>query len=304
MKRREFLRTACVVVSAAYLAGCGDSDDPGSLLNPQQPADGFSPRYARLDTELSFGFASDGTRYGFSADQHTLQRFGPSGEVVWTVSGPSTEPGATFTPLALAIDSSERVYLVDSAGQGVQLFSAQGAFLRRLRDGDTVRYPKGVAVRDDRLYVSEAVSARILVYSVDGTYIQSFGRRDSGPGSLNSPGSLAFDHQGLLHVLDEGALEILVFTPEGDFVERYGAASEEGKPGLLHPLSFDIDSAGFTYVADAVHPAVLRISPQTRQVQPFPVTTPEGLGAQPVNLAIDPLTGDLWLTVIEGVLGV
>ena len=256
-----------------------------------------------MDTELSFGFAPDGTRYGFSSDRHTLQRFDPFGEVIWTVSGPSTDPGAIFTPLALAVDGAERVYLIDSAGQGVQVFSAQGTFLKRVGEPDTVRYPKGIAVREDRLYVSEAVSPQILVYSVDGTYLNSFGRRDSGPGSLNLPGSLAFDHQGLLHVLDEGALEILVFTPEGDFVERYGAASEEGKPGLLHPLSFHIDSAGFTYVADAVQAAVLRISPQTRQVRPFPVTTPEGLGAQPVNLAIDPLTGELWLTVIEGVLG-
>lgn len=56
------------------------------------------------------------------------------------------------------------------------------------------------------------------VFSVDGTFLRTFGRRGSGPGQFSTPVGLAIDRADNLLVCDKANGRVQVLTPRGSFI--------------------------------------------------------------------------------------
>jgi sugar lactone lactonase YvrE len=68
-------------------------------------------------------------------------------------------------------------------------------------------------------YILDSGNRRIQVFSADGKYLRTIGRRGQGPGEFESLSSIAIDPKENLHVLDDAQKRIQVFTPRGEVLK-------------------------------------------------------------------------------------
>ncbi len=119
--------------------------------------------------------------------------------------------GQLHDPEHIACDSTGNVYVADRINHRIQVFTAEGKFLRVIAAGAAGRhggggkeqswYPFGVAVDSSgRVYVSDN---HVSVFTLEGQFVTSFGSFGSEPGQFRSPRGLAVDSNGVCYVCDQ-----------------------------------------------------------------------------------------------------
>jgi DNA-binding beta-propeller fold protein YncE len=84
---------------------------------------------------------------------------------------------------------------------------------------------------------------RIVHFASDGTYINEWGGKGSGPGELSEPHTIAMDSQGRLFVGDRENNRIQIFTQDGEFIDEW---RQFGRPSGIFITPEDM-----IYVADS-----------------------------------------------------
>ena len=102
-----------------------------------------------------------------------------------------------------------KVYVADHNNHRVQVFTAEGKFLKMFgRRGDgrgELRAPEGVAIDSsdcDMVYVSEWGNNRVSVFTSEGVFVSPFGSPGERPAQFNYPGGVAVDNSGVVYVCD------------------------------------------------------------------------------------------------------
>ena len=174
---------------------------------------------------------------------------------------PGRDPGDLRAPAAPVVLSSharlaDRVFVVDTGNDRVQAFDRAG------RPAGTILGGKGAepgrldgpvaAAFDTRgrvLYVAEAANRRVSAFdALTGTFLFSFGQDVT-------PGGLAVDRAGVVHVTDAGARLVRRYAPrrgKGGLVRGVSAAGAWGAadPAWRDPQSIAVDGRGRVYVVD------------------------------------------------------
>jgi sugar lactone lactonase YvrE len=124
----------------------------------------------------------------------------------------------------------QRGQLTDITDEGISLDSP-GLFFG----------PRGVAVTNERIFVTDTGNERVQVFSRDGTFLTAFGGFGSGPGQLIEPTGIVIGPDGNVWVADSGNARIQVFTIEGEPLREIPMPAWEGQLGIdrLNDLSFD-----------------------------------------------------------------
>jgi DNA-binding beta-propeller fold protein YncE len=105
-----------------------------------------------------------------------------------------------FTPTNLALDSKSRLYVSDSGAFRVQVYDAEGKYVRSIGElgdhlGQFARV-KGVAVdRNDRLYAVDAMSQVTQIFDADGHLLTWFGEPETGIKIQNLPAKVFLDYE-------------------------------------------------------------------------------------------------------------
>lgn len=137
-----------------------------------------------------------------------LQKFTPGGSNVLLTGGrPGAGPGEFHRAEGIGVDAAGRVYVADSCNHRIQVFSADGGFLRQYgRPGNQpgeMSYPYDIRVDTaGRQFVCEFGNSRIQVFGADDQLIEVIGGAGREPGQFNNPWSIALDSQGNLIVAD------------------------------------------------------------------------------------------------------
>jgi hypothetical protein len=169
-----------------------------------------------------------------------VHRFAADGRHITSWGQPGSGPGEFNLPHGIAVDSSGRVYIADRENSRVQIFTANGAFLK---SWDWVSRPTDIFIDDqDFIHIAELAwskrvlmqphynsmqhppaghdpVARVTVCDPDGTVIARFGGPDPIlPGNFIAPHGLWCDANGDLYVgeviLRGGAVALLApLTP-------------------------------------------------------------------------------------------
>ena len=174
-----------------------------------------------------------------------------TGEVLANFGG-----GIMQTPHGIHADAEGNVWVTDFAGNPdgtkghqVHKFSADGELLMSLgtagqtgNDSSHFNQPNDVIVGPDgSIYVGDGhsgqgmtsnqaieegreagLTARIMKFSPDGTFIKEWGRIGVEHGEFRTPHALEFDSQGRLWVADRGNHRLEIFDQEGNYLEsRY-----------------------------------------------------------------------------------
>lgn len=92
------------------------------------------------------------------------------------------------------------------------------------KDQDRIRpisKPYGIAERNGKLYVCDTGTARVIVIDIPNKKFE-FLKGIGGPGKLTKPVNVAVDRDGFVYVADTGRGEIMVYGPDGEFLQTLG----------------------------------------------------------------------------------
>ena len=128
------------------------------------------------------------------------------------------EPGVLDRPIGAAVDSEGNLYITDTFNARVQVFDADGNFLRMWgKPGNTAgcfMRPKGIAIdRDDHIYVVDAEFNNVQVFNTEGEALLFFGGRGLGPGVFTLAVGIAVDKQSnRIVVTEQWSPKIQIFS--------------------------------------------------------------------------------------------
>lgn len=173
-------------------------------------------------------------------------------ELVWGRKG--ILDGQLVKPRAIAIDSKDRLYLVDWTAR-IQAFDRDGEFVGPCFTTPDYRNgrPSGLSVdADDNLVVSDSHYHCVRIYSPRGDLLRTIGgTAGTAPGQLSYVSDALRDAQGNFYVAEFGDNQrISKFDADGRFLKCWGEpGSEPGQFARVRALALGPD--GCLYAADA-----------------------------------------------------
>lgn len=176
------------------------------------------------------------------------------------------------SPIDVACDSNDNIYVSDSVRAQVYVFDSRGHFLRSIGGGapdSRLQRPTGMALdrTAGRLYLTDTLRHQVLVFRLDGGLVRVIGKRGTGPGEFNFPTALTLS-AGRLYVVDSMNFRVQVLTPDGSFVNSFGQLGNQ--TGTLNrPKGIATDTDGNVYLVDALFGTVQVFSPDGRLLYYF-----------------------------------
>ncbi|XP_065905626.1 E3 ubiquitin-protein ligase TRIM71-like [Dysidea avara] len=155
---------------------------------------------------------------------------------------------AMGTPWGVACGKNGVWAVADSSNHCVYVFDGHDQLVKKVTGFNS---PHGVAFdTDNNLYVADCDNHRVLKYTVNGQYMQSFGRPGFGDGELRCPHGVT-THNGKVYVAECGTHRISVFRCEdGQFCSTFGDSH------LSQPYDVAVNNINQLLVADHGHNCV------------------------------------------------
>ncbi len=158
------------------------------------------------------------------------------------------------SPIGVAVDLSDNIYVTDPGGDKVLVFNSKGRFLFRI---DGLSRPTGIAIdnNDHILYVVNTGSHNIKIYDLKGTYIKTIGGRGSEEGEFNFPTDIFITDNGDIYVTDSMNFRVQKFNNYGRFLMSIGTHGD-GTGNMGRPKGVAVDPDGRIYIVDAIFDTV------------------------------------------------
>ena len=103
----------------------------------------------------------------------------------------------------ISADVHGNLYMTDFSNACIQVFTANGVFLRSLgKDKNKLKGPWGVCVSGQYVYVTDTNSHCVSVFTTDGVYVTSFGQHGNKEGDFSGPYYLYIDKDQFVYVSD------------------------------------------------------------------------------------------------------
>ncbi len=180
---------------------------------------------------------------------------GADGSLVEVVDAPKAEDGAAFDPTDVAVKpDGKRTYVADNDNHRVWVrdnatkeWTSLGKFGMALGQ---FQWPFMLCIaREDYVYVSEAIGARVQRISPTDRWAGQLGKWGVQVGTFYRPKGVAADAQGRLFVSDSTLRVVQAFNERGRFIGVLTDA--QGQPlRFAHPMGLCFDAEGFLYVVE------------------------------------------------------
>lgn len=168
--------------------------------------DNFAGAIGKVDEMTPSGVALSGKRIYVTDLQNHCVRVYDKGSLNLLFTFPKAggdKNAQLYSPTNVAIDPQGRVYVSDTGAYRVNLYDADGKYLRSIgRQGlepGTFARPKGIAVdREGRLYVADANTQVIQLFDDQGRLLMYFGDPLSTSGAATCmPAGIAIDYDNV-----------------------------------------------------------------------------------------------------------
>jgi len=166
---------------------------------------------------------------------------------------------ARIFPSRIAIDSDDRLYIVDKLHRRIAVVNNDGTFIKSFtvnEEGFSGFNDVRVGA-DGNIYALDTIAGSIYIFDNDGNKIAKFGHRKPDQNGFKFPVSLALDRDGLIYVLDSHAARVLVFNSSGVLQRSFlKKGAKEGE--LMHPTHISIDDQNRIFIVDETRVQIFR----------------------------------------------
>jgi len=225
MSKRAFivLALSLCLAGSAHAAACPE-------VTPLPVVGGLSdPSWVAVD--------SGGIVYVTENVADRIKVFSPSGRLIRSIEHPR--------PFAIAVDGG-LIYVTSSSRRTLSIYGTDGTLKKSVDTG--IKFPSGIALSPERVYLSDPSNSRIKVYDRAGNYLFYFG----SDGTNFVPIGLAYEAgTGQVYAVSRVPAGVFVFDEQGRFVRKFYSAYETGGV-IAEPRGIVLDAQGRLYVSDAV----------------------------------------------------
>lgn len=207
-----------------------------------------------LSLPTDVAVAPDGKIYVVDGSNDRIAVYSKDGGFISTIGSSGKANGQLSSPIGIDVDKKGNVYIADSGNNRIQVFSASGEFVRQiqLKENKSNIKPIDVAVDDQKqiLYVTCNTNHKIMLYSVTGKYLTSWGKQGNNPSEFRYPATITISEEGLIYVVDVLNSRIQIFERNGKLLTVAGSWGV--LPGqLFRPKGVAVDAKGVIYVSDS-----------------------------------------------------
>jgi DNA-binding beta-propeller fold protein YncE len=232
----------------------------GKLLGRLCTYDPDHPQ-SRLEYASDFFFdKSNGRILITESRRNKVVIFDDKGRYVDSFGKEGFDTGEFDEPRGIVADDDGNIYVADYNNHRVQAFDKFGRFLRQMGSLGTepgkLRRPEGLAIDGEgTLWVADSFNVRISHFDRDGTVLGVVGDATL----MDQPWGVDVGQNGMVYVADHNGDNVLVMSPAGEVLSRFGEDDEER--GMLAPRRVAVDSKSRIYVTCFATKSVLRYDP-------------------------------------------
>jgi DNA-binding beta-propeller fold protein YncE len=153
--------------------------------------------------DIAFSSAGDifvvqGHTAGPTGDPRVL-KFDKSGRFVKSWGGKGKEPGKFEVAHGIAIDAKGLLWVTDRENQRIQIFDADGTFIRELKYAGL---PCAVDIGNQFIYMVNGFAGQVLRLDLNGTVLAATGKSGKGVGEFGEAHFITVSPKGELYVAD------------------------------------------------------------------------------------------------------
>ena len=185
---------------------------------------------------------------------HRVVWFDRDGNWLKNIGQEGKENGQFIYPVGICKDPEENLYVCEYGGHDrVQKFTREGQWLASFGSFGTgpgqFQRPSGLTWLAGKIYVTDAVNNRVLIFTDAGQYLGVLGVPGQPPLDFNLPYDIAAGGDGALYVIEYGGGRLTKVSTDGRLLGRYGhTGSGEGE--FATPWGLTIDSHMRLRIAD------------------------------------------------------
>lgn len=161
-------------------------------------------------------------------------------------------------PFGVAVNSEDVVYVAEINNKRISKFTVEGRWIGSIDEIEGYGQLKGpfdVCIGpDDGVYITDTLGHRVIVLDAQEKLRFVLGTPDKGaePGQFSEPHFIAVNRAGQIFVADTFNARIQKFSPQGEYLTRWGRIGEGA--GEFHHMGYlarvDVDNKGFVYVRE------------------------------------------------------
>ncbi len=232
---------------------------------------GMDPGQFERPSGITIG--PEGFLYVADTGNHRIQKFTADGQFVaaygqhatveteagmWGFNEPWDVAVAADGAMYVADTWNHRVQKLDQHGDPVAVWGLFGQYSPSDGPAGQAAFygPRGIAIAEDWLYVTDTGNKRVQAFDPDGEFTLQWGGGGMMQGYLDEPAGIAIGPAGNVYVADTWNRRVQVFDQQGTFlrewpVEGWDTGLADEKPYLA------VDEEGYVYVTDPGHYRVL-----------------------------------------------
>lgn len=137
-------------------------------------------------------------------------------------------PGEFYSPIGLAFNSKDELFVTDLNNARVQKFTTEGQYLGEFplpRDAENRKSTiiGGIAIDpSDQIYLTFMIQHKVGVYRESGELVREFGKKGAEAGEFNQPGGILFLSPDVVLIADQCNHRLQKFTADGKFLSQWG----------------------------------------------------------------------------------
>jgi len=177
-------------------------------------------------------------------------------EQLFEITGADGVPFKQPTDIAAA---GGRLYVLDGLNRRVAVFDLNGKYLFKF--GGDFRRPIGLcADRRGLVYVTDAESAKVKVFSAEGALMSEFVVTPLGKNERTDLTDCAVSPKGEIFLVDNDNHHIHVYDRDGRRLRWWGRFGENPDE-FRYPATIAVDDASVVYVVDVINTSVKSFTP-------------------------------------------
>ena len=181
--------------------------------------------------------------------------FDRSGKFRRTIGSLKGGEGYFKRPTGIAVDSAaQKIYITDTLRDEIFVMDMNGSVLARIGKRGTgdaeFNLPTELLVRDQNLFVVDAMNFRVEFLDRSGGFQSAIGQLGDNVGAMFRPKGIAVDSEGHLYVVDGLWGVVQVFDQQGRLLYYFGGRGT-GSGQFQLPAGLFIDREDQIYVVDS-----------------------------------------------------